>query len=683
MCGIAGILALRDGSPPPALGELRAMVGALRHRGPDEFGLYRDGRAGLGHARLSIIDLVSGQQPLSNEDGTLWIAFNGEIFNYLELREELVALGHRFRTRSDTEVIVHAWEAWGEEAFARFNGQFAVALWEARAERLVLARDRLGVRPLYLCEHGGRLHFASEVKAIFAADPGIPRAFDPAGLAETFTFWTVVPPRSVFRGVEELEPGHVRTVCRGEVHDRAFWRPHYPERPEEGFRGTLDEAAERVGAALEEAVRLRMLRSDVPVGSYLSGGLDSSLVAALGRKAKGDRFLTFSLRFQDADYDETPYQREVAALIGSDHRDVVVRRADILEALPAVVAHAERPLLRTAPAPLFLLSRLVRDSGIKVVLTGEGADEMFAGYDLFREAKVRRFWGRQPSSTFRPRLLERLYPWLARSPTSALAMAREFFGAGREAWDAPGFSHQPRWRAAAALQRLFQPDLRREAERSDVVGRLLASLPEAYRRWPPLCQDQYLEVRTLLSGYLLSSQGDRMLMAHSVEGRFPFLDRDVVDLADSLPPAYKLRGLDEKHVLKRAARGLVPDSVLRRPKQPYRAPDSVCFTGDPLPPWVDEVLSEASLLGAGVFEPAGVGRLWRKVRASGGRAALSNADDMALVGVVTTGLLHDLLLRQTPLTDSSTLEFRTHVDRLQGLPPAGPAGRHTEASPQP
>ena len=204
MCGIAGILALRDAAPPPALADLEAMVGAIRHRGPDEFGLYRDRRAGLGHARLSIIDLATGQQPLANEDETLWIAFNGEVFNYVELREELVALGHRFRTRSDTEVIVHAYEAWGEAAFARFNGQFAVALWDAARERLVLARDRLGVRPLYLCEHGGRLFFASEVKAIFAADPAIPRAFDPAGLAETFTFWTTVAPRTPFAGVTEL-----------------------------------------------------------------------------------------------------------------------------------------------------------------------------------------------------------------------------------------------------------------------------------------------------------------------------------------------------------------------------------------------------------------------------------------------------------------------------------------------
>ncbi len=679
MCGIAGMVALRENMPPPGLEEIGAMVGALRHRGPDEFGLYRDRHAGLGHARLSIIDLAGGQQPLCNEDGTLWISFNGEIFNYLELGEELHGLGHRFRTRSDTEVVVHAFEAWGDEAFVRFNGQFAIALWDARAERLVLARDRFGVRPLYLCEHAGRLLFASEVKAIFAADPSVNRAFDPAGLAETFTFWTVVPPQSVFQGVQELEPGHVCVVERGRRMDRAFWRPSYPERPGEGFAGSRQEAAERVRQALERAVSLRMLRSDVPVGSYLSGGLDSSFLAALGRRVKGDRFLTFSLRFEDAAYDETDHQRLVASQIGSDHREIVVSRADIASALPSVVAHVERPLLRTAPAPLFLLSRLVRDAGIKVVLTGEGADEMFAGYDIFREAKVRRFWGREPQSLRRPRLLERLYPWLARSPGAQRGMAREFFGAGRESWQTPGYSHLPRWRSAAALLRLFNPDLRREAERADVVGRLLASLPGEFLRWSPLSQDQYLEVRTLLAGYLLSSQGDRVLMAHSVEGRFPFLDTEVAALADSLPPSYKLRVLDEKHVLKRAAAELLPATVVRRPKQPYRSPDALCFADGTLPAWAAELLSERAVETAGVFDPDAVTRMWRKVRAVPPGEAFSNTDDMALIGVLTTGLLHEQFVRR-PLHAGAGPEFGTVVDRLAGGSPPGRQARPWEAS---
>src|SRR5690606_21882082 len=271
---------------------LRALAGALRHRGPDELGLYRDRRAGLAHARLAIIDLATGQQPLANEDESIWVVYNGEIFNYIELRAELEALGHRFRTRSDTEVIVHAWEEWGERSFERYNGQFALALWDAKRSALVLARDRLGVRPLYYAEHEGRVWFASEVKALFAASPALRRELDPIGIAETFTFWSVLAPRSVFSGVAELEPGHVRTYADGRVVDRAFWRPSYPSRSDDSeharFEGALDEAVERVRAALEAATRLRLLRSDVPVGSYLSGGLDSSLVAAMALRAKGE-----------------------------------------------------------------------------------------------------------------------------------------------------------------------------------------------------------------------------------------------------------------------------------------------------------------------------------------------------------------------------------------------------------
>jgi asparagine synthase (glutamine-hydrolysing) len=602
------------------------------------------------------------------------VVFNGEIFNYLELREELVALGHRFRTRSDTEVIVHAWEAWGERAFERFNGQFAIALWDTRSEELVLARDRLGVRPVYLCEHEGRLWFASEVKAIFAGDPSIPRRLDPVGLGETFTFWTVVPPQSVFEGVTELEPGHVRRVSSRGTRDHAFWSPRYPTPAAGGFQGSLPDAVRAVRTALEEAVRLRMLRADVPVGSYLSGGLDSSLIAALGREVKGDRFCTFSIRFEDAEYDETPYQRAVVARIGSDHREIVVRRADIAACFPAVVEHAERPLLRTAPAPLFLLSGLVREAGIKVVLTGEGSDEMFAGYDLFREGKVRRFWGRQPASALRPRLLERLYPYLARSPVTQRALAQEFFGKQREEWAAPGFAHRTRWQPAAALQRLFVPEVRRAAEGADVVGRLLASLPVDFRSWGSLAQDQYLEVRTLLSGYLLSSQGDRMLMAHSVEGRFPFLDANVVELANSLPASFKLHGLDEKHVLKRVAEGLVPEEVLRRPKQPYRAPDALSFVGAGAPDWVGDRLTREATARVGVFEPAAVERLWRKCQATGGGGQFSNADNMALVGVLSTALLHEGLVRASPAA-RGPLEWKTLVDRVDGGGAAGAAAR--------
>ncbi|MBI5658946.1 MAG: asparagine synthase (glutamine-hydrolyzing) [Nitrosomonadales bacterium] len=664
MCGIAGIVRLSGGAPLPDKEALLRMAGALAHRGPDEFGVYRDDHAGLAHARLSIIDLSTGQQPMSDESNTTWIAFNGEIFNYVELRQELVALGHHFRTRSDTEVIIHAYRAWGEAAFERMNGQWAVALWDSEARRLVLSRDRVGICPLHLCVCGGHLYFASEVKAIFAANAAIPRAFDPIGIAQTFTFWTIVPPQGVFRGITELEPGHVRIYENGTVRDRAYWVPRYPV-PDDAssrFRGSLEDAVREVRRVLENATSLRMLRADVPVGSYLSGGLDSSLVAALGQRFAGDRFQTFSLRFEDAEYDETEYQRLMVKMLGSEHHEVVVSRSDIANVFPEVIYHTERPILRTAPAPLFLLSKLVRDHGIKVVLTGEGADEMFAGYDIFREGKVRRFWGRQPESAWRPQLLERLYPYLARSPISQQAMARQFFGRNISAHRAPGFAHDTRWHTTGALKRLLSTDMQAAAAGRDVIRELLESTHADFTQWSHLAQDQHLEIRTLLSGYLLSSQGDRMLMAHSVEGRFPFLDKDVIALADSLPATYKLRVLDEKHVVKRAAADVVPREILARKKQPYRAPDALSFVAEDAPDYIDEVLSEPALRDANVFEPQAITQLLRKCRARGRDGQFSNTDNMALVGALSTQLLHRQFIAGRP-GERCNIKLRTDIDK--------------------
>jgi len=622
------------------------MKSALGHRGPDASGTYRDVECGLAHTRLAIIDLSGGVQPMHASTGDLVAVFNGEIFNYLELRDELRALGHEFRTQSDTEVAIEAFRAWGDDAFVRFNGQFAIALWQSRSRTLTLARDAFGVRPLYVCAHRDRVLFASEIKAIFAADPEISRELDPVGLAETFTFWTVVAPRTAFGAIEELRPGHVRSYAPGGMRERCFWRPRFPPGGAPGS-ATLAESTAALRDALQHATKLRLLRADVPVGCYVSGGLDSAVVAALAHRAHGRQLRTFSLRFSDAEYDEGEFQRVMVARLESDHHEIVVSRAEIAEVFPAVIRHAERPILRTAPAPMMLLSRSVRDAGLKVVLTGEGADEMLGGYDLFREARIRRFWAREPGSTRRPRLLERLYPYLARSPVAARAMARGFFGRDLDRPDAPDFAHGPRWHAASALQRLFSSDLRAALADGDPIADLVATLPAEFATWDPLARDQYVEIRTLLSGYLLSAQGDRMAMASSVEGRFPFLDTNVVELACSLPADYKLRVLDEKHVLKRVAASLVPSTIVRRPKQPFRAPDALAFTEADRPAWVDEVLERSAVIACGAFDPGAVDRLWAKCRAAHGQ--LSNADNMALVGVLSTQLLHRELVCSTDL----------------------------------
>jgi asparagine synthase (glutamine-hydrolysing) len=658
MCGIAGIFAL-ESRLPPARDPIERMVRTLRHRGPDAFGLYRDRRVHLGHTRLSIVDLAGGDQPMSNEDGRLWCVFNGELFNHLELREELSALGHRFRTRSDTEVLVHAFEAWGDEAFRRFNGQWAVALWDSASGTLTLSRDPVGIRPLYVCEHAGRLYFASEVKALFAADPRLPRRFDPLGLAETFTFWSAVAPRTVFEGVEELEAGTLRSYGPAGRRRGVHWRVDFPG----DFEGTLPEAATQLRGALERASQLQALRSDVPVGAYLSGGLDSAITATLAREVCD--LTTFSISFEDKELDESPYQELMAKRLGTRHHTLRVRGSEIAEELPAVVRHAERPLLRTAPAPLFLLSRRVREAGFKVVLTGEGADELFAGYDLFREDQVRRFWARRPDSSWRPRLLDRLYPYLARSPVAQRAIAQRFFGRDLDRALEPAFSHGPRWSSTRALHRLFGAELTAQIAPVDLEADLLRRLPPELASWKPLARAQALEIATLLSGYLLSAQGDRMLMAHSVEGRFPFLDPNVIALASRLPPTMKLRGLDEKHVLKRAFADL-PREILSRPKQPYRGPDASFLWSSAPPEWAFEVLSPGAIAAAGVFDSAQVSALIDKSRRLAGKGPLSNVDAMALIGVATTQLVHRALIARAPELGLPAV-FSRDIDRTDAV----------------
>jgi asparagine synthase (glutamine-hydrolysing) len=610
------------------------MMGRLGHRGPDGNGYYRDRRAALGHTRLAIIDTAGGAQPMSNADGTIWITFNGEIFNYIELGDELKRLGHRFRTVSDTEVIVHAWEEWGQECFSRFNGQWALAFWDQREQRLVLARDRLGVRPLFLRQTSNGFLFASEIKALFA-DPSVGREFDPAGLEQTFTYWSTVAPRTVFRGIEQLEPGHFAVLDRNGLRKAPYWRIAFPERGREPNQDSSENAA-RLRDRLVEATRLRFQRSDVPVGAYLSGGLDSSITAAVIARYTDAPLHTFSLRFADREYDEGDYQKLMSTALGTQHEDVVVSPSDIVEIFPEVIRHTETPLVRAGPAPLYLLSKLVAENGYKVVVTGEGADEVLAGYDIFREARVRMFFARDPESAKRSRALELLYPWMVRSPGNAPAFARSFFGRNLDP-DDPALSHRPRWDSTSAIKLLLSGAMRADI---DADADVAATMQEGSEDWDPLSRAQWLEMTTLLSGYILSSQGDRMLMANSVEGRFPFLDRDVVDFANLLPARHKLFGLEEKYLLKRAFADIVPDQILQRPKQPYRAPDAASFFAPGRSDWFDELTSARAVEAAGVFEPALVSGLFAKCAKSGG-ARMSNTDNMRVLAIVSTQLTYE------------------------------------------
>ena len=641
MCGIAGSLIVdrRSGVAHP---DLSAMIAVLRHRGPDGTNDYRAPLCALAHARLSIIDLETGAQPMANEDGSVWTVFNGEIFNYIELRVELQRLGHRFRTRSDTEVIVHAYEEYGERFVDRLNGQFAIALWDTRCERLVLARDRVGILPLFYARSGGRLLFASEIKAILAVAPQR-AALDVHALAQIFTFWATVGSRTAFEGIKSLPPGHLLIVEDGTERLERYWDWTFPARGG-GANLSLEATAEALRTLLSDAVRLQ-LRSDVPVGAYLSGGLDSSGIAALARQTAGE-LQTFSITFDDTEYDEGRFQRRMVEHLGVKHAALRCTARDIGDAFPDLIWHTESPILRTAPVPLMLLARQVHEAGFKVVLTGEGADEVFGGYDLFKEGKIRRFWARHPGSEWRAALFSRLYPYLGRSPVTSRSFSRLFFGQRLEELDNPFYAHLTRWRTTRGIFRFLSPELRAQLQAVSPEEDLKAQLPADFTAWDDLARDQYIEVKTLLEGYLLSSQGDRPALAHAVEGRVPYLDHRVVELVNGLSPRLKLRGLREKVLLKAALTDVLPAPIVSRPKQPYRAPNSRCFFegGQPLP-YVKELLSASSLRRSGYFHPPAVERLVEKCQT--GRA-LGEGDNMAFVGVLSTQLLHEhFLARRT------------------------------------
>jgi asparagine synthase (glutamine-hydrolysing) len=636
MCGIAGIIKSDASRPDPE--RLQAMIAALSHRGPDETGLYCKGPAGLAHARLSIIDLAGGKQPMSISDGDLWITFNGEIFNYVELREELIRKGHKFATRSDTEVILHLYQEKGESCVEQLNGQWAFAIWDATRQKLFLSRDRYGVRPLFYTRTPGSFAFASEIKAIFAG-LDIPRELDLEGLDQTFTFWVTLPPRTTFRNISQLPPGHSLVFENGEVRTRAYWQFSYCQENAVS-EGQEKQLSEDLLNLLLDATKIR-LRSDVPVGAYLSGGLDSTVIAGLAHQLVGDRLRTFSVSFEDPEFDESAYQQAASRYLHTQHSDIPCSYQDIADVFPDVVWHSEQPVLRTAPAPMLLLSRLVHQSGFKVVLTGEGADEILGGYDILKETKIRQFWGKNPGSRWRPLLLKRLYPYMEDIQRQPQAYLQRFFHVSAEELDNPLFSHLPRWDLTARLKAFFSDDVRAVVQPRVALSSLEQQLPEAYARWTLFNRAEYLETKYLLPGYILSSQGDRMAMANAVEGRYPFLDYRVVEFAAKLPPRLKMKVLNQKHLLKQACDGLIPRAIQKRYKQPYRAPDGKSFFRSAN--YLDDVLSPRQIEQANIFDPRAVAALIAKFKT--GRST-SVKDNMALVGILSTQLLLEQFIHQ-------------------------------------
>lgn len=651
MCGIAGILNTSDPDQPISEHAIKNMLALIRHRGPDETGIYLGNNIGMGNVRLSIIDLKSGQQPICDESQNFWIVYNGEIFNYPELRKELEKEGVRFYTNSDTEVVVQAYAQYGPACLQKFNGQFAFAIWDKKKNELFLARDRVGIRPLFYTNHSGSFYFCSEIKGIFQ-NSSIPRTLSHEALAQVFTFWTTITPNTPYEGVYELPPGHFMLVRSGEQVIKRYWDYNFPENPLQASLSDV-EAMENLDEILHDAVRIR-LRADVPVAAYLSGGIDSSATTSYIKSIEPDVLNTFSIGFNDAIFDESNYQNLASDYFQTKHKAYSCSSDEIAENFVNTVWHTEYPLLRTAPTPMYLLSKLVRANNIKVVITGEGADEMLAGYNIFKEAKVRRFWANAPHSESRPRLLEKLYPYLPHLQKANGNMLKCFFGYQLEDTSNPIYSHILRWHNTSRIRNYFSADIKNKLQDYNPVQELVQKLGSGFSDMGELAKAQYLESTIFMSGYLLSSQGDRMAMANSVEGRYPFLDHRLIDFCTSLPDRLKLNGLNEKFLLKKLMQNRIPDSILNRNKQAYRAPISKNLMEIKPGSLNHHLMSEKMLKTSAVFDLEKVKRLSSKISIG---KNISEVDNMALAGILSTQLIHSLFIAKLNPPTKISQEF--------------------------
>ena len=651
MCGIAGFFG--DTKGIDSIQILRSMLTRIRHRGPDESGVYVSNKVALGSVRLSIIDLKSGTMPLSNSDDTIWIVFNGEIFNYIELREELIAKGYIFKTNTDTEVIVHMYEEFGMHFLNKLNGQFAIAIWDKTKEELILARDRVGIRPLYFTKFNGFFIFGSEIKSLIEF-PNINLEISPKAVSEYFTFWSSISPNTFFEDVYEVTPGTYVTINSKEINRYTYWELPI-SRQNEYRHNNLEKAVDEFERLFSDSVKLRM-RADVPVAAYLSGGIDSSVTTSFIKEISSDNLETFSIGFSDKDYDESHYQILASKYFKTKHTSFTCNNKEIAEDFKDVVWHSEAPLLRTAPAPMSILAKNVRQNNIKVVITGEGADELLGGYNIFKETKIRQFWAKDEQSKLRPLLLKKLYPYLPQMKNASNGVLKMFFGYKLNETESPFYSHLLRWNNTGRIKNYFSDNFKEKIADYDPLVELTKKWSDKLSGYDFLSKAQWIEIKLFMSGYLLSSQGDRMAMANSVEGRYPFLDHRIIEFCMSLSPDLKLKGLNEKFLLKKLIKNRIPEPILYRSKQAYRAPIRNVFVSDDTPNSIKEVISEEALKEVGVFNPIFFQKLMTRMQT---KDQVSEIDNMALTGIVSVQMLFYLFVKKTKgkLNKSDLLEL--------------------------
>jgi asparagine synthase (glutamine-hydrolysing) len=656
MCGIAGFFGGVNKDTPNVI---RRMLTRIVHRGPDQSGIYISKEVALGSVRLSIIDLESGTMPLADESEKVWIVFNGEIFNYIELREELIKKEYHFKTTSDTEVIVNLYKEYGQDFVHKLNGQFAIALWDVDKEELLLIRDRVGIRPLFYTEVNDVFLFASEIKS-FIEYPGTQFKIDYKSIAQFFTFWTTLTPKTAFENVYEVSPGTLMIINKNRIEERKYWElPIY--KPNEYRYTDIKSAVAAFENIFYDAVKLR-LRADVPVAAYLSGGIDSSVTTQFIKRISANNLKTYSIGFEEKEFDESSYQKIASDFFKTNHHSVSCTSKDISNDFKDVVWYTEAPLLRTAPTPMKLLAKSVREDSTKVVITGEGADELLGGYNIFKETKIRHFWAKDPKSIYRPLLLKRLYPYLPQFKNVNNNVLKMFFGFKLNETSSPIYSHLLRWSNTSRINSFLSENAKTIIDNYNPIEEIESSLQQKLEGYDYLTKAQWIELNLFMSGYLLSSQGDRMAMANSVEGRYPFLDYRVIELCMSMHPDLKLKMLNEKYLLKILMKGKLPKQILERSKQAYRAPIKSTFISKKLPKELKILLSEEKIKQFGIFDYSKVKLLWDKLLAN---TQVSEIDNMAITAIISTQILYDqfINLNIKLLKEESLLHLDKIIDK--------------------
>lgn len=635
MCGIAGIFSLGGQMKP---GYIESMTNALEHRGPDMEGYYRDTNVHLGSRRLCIIDIEHGGQPVYNEDKSLVTVLNGEIFNFKELSHVLIKKGHRFRTETDTEVLVHLYEEYGADMVQRLQGQFAFVIYDKRKRELFMARDRMGICPMYFSIWENVLYFSSEVKS-FAQMEWFNGRMDMMGLGQSLKYWTTISPRTIFEQVSILPTAHFAVVNSN--YKVKMQRYHTLTDYESGDKPkSFDEAKELVRFHLYQAVKKRLTADEsIKIGAYVSGGVDSTIITHIINDIGLSDYTTFSLAFEDSSCDESVYQKECIKGLNSNHIEVKVTDEQIVRAFPEAIRHTEFPFFRTAPVPMYLLSKAVNANNKRIVLSGEGADEIFYGYDVFKEVLVRNFWANNPDSGLRPDKLREIYVERSKNPLS-FNYLKQFYRHSLESQENPLYPLLPQWQNGESLYSFFSEDCRELISGKDSNEALLELFPKKFWELPSLKRCQGLEMELLLGGYLLSSQGDRVLNAHSVEGRYPFLDEDIVSLSYNIPDSLKLYGLNEKYILREAFKGMIPEVIRNRKKFPYHSPEAkVFFHKNIKNNYVDDLLSPNFIRDVGLFDCRKLEMLTNKFRKNDDPSCFSTRDNLIMIYVLGVQML--------------------------------------------